>query len=157
MPFIVFVLDKNNSDVTSKQVDQAQAATPDWHWDVLGMPGSPWHADPWPTLCRADIVVTHAGQNAIAEVAAARIPAVVLPQRRPHGEQEATGNALRRGVLATVLPSWPEPHEWAAILAATSRRDGARWMQWAPGDGALRAASHLDRAVREYSSLHPAA
>ncbi|MFC8762138.1 MULTISPECIES: glycosyltransferase [Streptomyces] len=54
------------------------------------------------------MVVTHAGQNAVAECAAARVPAVVVPQSRPHGEQHATAHALAEGGLATVRDHWPE-------------------------------------------------
>jgi hypothetical protein len=63
--------------------------TPGWAWTVLGGTGN-WNDDPWTALCQADVVVTHAGLNALAEVAAARKPAVVIPQARPHGEQAAT-------------------------------------------------------------------
>ena len=48
-------------------------------------------SDPWPDICAADVVVTHAGQGCVADVAAARRPAIVLPQSRPFGEQDATG------------------------------------------------------------------
>ena len=72
-----------------------------WEWTVLGGAAGSWLADPWPLLCQADVVVTHGGLNAVAEVAAARKPAVVVPQVRPHGEQERpaarwTGRPRRR-------------------------------------------------------------
>ena len=72
----------------------ARRATPGWTWTVLdGTPGS-WVDDPWPLICAADVVVTHAGQNAIADVAAAERPAIVVPQDRPHDEQRWTARAL---------------------------------------------------------------
>jgi predicted glycosyltransferase len=135
------------SEVEREQVEQARAATPDWRWHVLGIPGYEWHVDPWPLLCAADVIITHAGQNAIAEVAAARKPAVVLPQLRPHHEQEATARSLRRADLATVLTAWPDAGEWASILETSMWRDGARWAAWAPGDGALQAAAAIDQAA----------
>ena len=70
-------------DVTADDVRLAQAATPDWRWHVLGADRSTWVADPSAVLAGADVVVTHAGQNALAETAAARRPAVVLPQPGP--------------------------------------------------------------------------
>jgi hypothetical protein len=124
-------------------LDAAVAATPDWTWDVLGARGR-WDQDPWPALCAAEVVVTHAGQNAVAEVAAARRPAVVVPQDRPFGEQTATATALDRGGLAVVRRTWPRPREWTECLAEASGHDGATWTRWAPGDGARRAAAVLE-------------
>ena len=95
-------------DVTADDVRLAQAATPDWRWHVLGADRSTWVADPSAVLAGADVVVTHAGQNALAETAAARRPAVVLPQRRPHDEQQTTGAVLADG--------------WPAVVAARLAR-----------------------------------
>ncbi|HEV7651536.1 MAG TPA: glycosyltransferase [Actinophytocola sp.] len=118
-------------------------ATPGWDWDWLGTPGH-WTPDPWSALCSADVVVTHAGQNAIAEVAAARRPAVVLPQQRPFGEQAATADVLARAGLAVVRHTWPAPAEWPAVLAEAAELGGDRWAEWSPGDGAQRAAHMID-------------
>lgn len=112
-------------------------------WDWLGTPGH-WTPDPWPALCSADVVVTHAGQNAIAEVAAARRPAVVIPQQRPFGEQTATADVLARAGLAVVRHSWPTPAEWPAVLTEAAELGGDRWAEWSPGDGARRAAHMID-------------
>jgi hypothetical protein len=139
------------SDVTREQVEAARNATRDWRWHILGIPGYEWHADPWPVLCTADVIVTHAGQNAIAEVAATRKPAIVLPQQRPHREQNATASALQRADLATVLTTWPQPQEWPELLDSASRRDGSRWELWAPGDGPIQAAAMIDQAVLDLS------
>lgn len=109
-----------------------------WDWDWLATP------DPWPALCSADVVVTHAGQNALAEVAAARRPAVVLPQQRPFGEQTATANVLARAGLAVVRHSWPTPAEWPEVLAEAAELGGDRWAEWSPGDGARRAAGVIE-------------
>jgi len=133
-------------------VEAAVAATPDWHWDVVGLPGSPWTEDPWSLLQRADVVVTHAGQNAVAEVAAARRPALVLPQPRPFDEQVSTGRALSVAGLAEVRDSWPEPAQWPVLLEQVARRDGALWEQWSDGLGAARAATRLDGLVTEIGS-----
>jgi hypothetical protein len=51
-------------------------------------------------MCAADVVITHAGQSCVADVAAARRPAIVLPQPRPFDEQHATAETLRRHRLA---------------------------------------------------------
>lgn len=96
---------RGGSDITEVDAHDAAAATPGWTWELLGLPGVPWLDDPWRALQGADVVVTHAGQNAVAEVAAARRAAVVLPQHRPHDEQRATGRALQAAGLAVVEQS----------------------------------------------------
>jgi hypothetical protein len=148
---IALLAGSGGSDITREQVEQARAATPGWHWRVLGVPGYEWHTETWPVLRDADVIVTHAGQNAIAEVAAARKPAIVLPQQRPHREQLATAMTLRRAELATVLTAWPEAGEWTPILEVAMRRDVARWVEWAPGNGAARAAALLDDAADDFA------
>ncbi|WP_093802125.1 glycosyltransferase [Streptomyces sp. Wb2n-11] len=143
---VVVMLGAGGADITTDDLTTASEATPGWSWTFLGAPrGDRWVNDPWPLLCRADVVVTHAGQNAVAECAAARTPAVVIPQDRPHGEQLATARALRAAGLATVRRGWPAPHEWDELLHRTASRPGDRWATWAPGDGARRAARLLDR------------
>ncbi|GGX73060.1 glycosyltransferase [Streptomyces minutiscleroticus] len=131
------------SDLGPRQVEEARRATPGWDWQVVGGTGQ-WCADPWPLLCAADVVVTHAGQNALAECAAARRPAVVVPQDRPFGEQHATGRALRDGGLAVVREAWPAADEWPDVLEESLRTGGAGWSRWSYGDGARRAAAYLD-------------
>ncbi|MDG9682208.1 glycosyltransferase [Streptomyces sp. DH18] len=139
-------------DVSTAEVAAAQAASPGWRWATLGGPDGRWSADPWPELCAADVVVTHAGRNALAECATARRPAVVVPQERPFGEQAATGRALTRGRLALVVPRWPEADDWPGLLEQALAHDGDRWSQWAPG-GAARAARCLADAASRQGAL----
>jgi hypothetical protein len=142
-------------DVGPAELRAAAAATPGWRWDVIGpgvpvgpdpanLTGSGWAADVWPRLCAADVVVTHAGQNALAEVAAARRPAVVVPQDRPHGEQHATADALARAGIAVPVGRWPAAANWPAVLDTAARRGGTAWERWSGGDGAARVAAVLD-------------
>ena len=105
----------------------------------------------WPTRgrcsCGADVVVTHAGQNAIAEVAAARRPAVVVPQARPHDEQRATAAALpaRRPGRGT-RPRWPAARDWPrAARGGRAPRRRAAGRAGATGAGGRRAADVLER------------
>ncbi|MFE1377622.1 glycosyltransferase [Streptomyces sp. NPDC058740] len=141
---VLLMLGAGGSGIAGEQVRAARAATPHWRWDLLGGPGGDWSADPWPRICAADVVVTHGGQNAVAECAAARRPTVVLPQGRPFGEQHATGRALRDAGLAVVREEWPRPDEWPSLLEEAAALDGEAWAGWAPGDGAERAARALD-------------
>ena len=105
-----------------------------WTWTVLGE-GS-WVEDPSDALRRASVVITHAGQNALADVAAARRPAVVVPAVRPHAEQRSTGAALARG-------DWPvrvlddlaqvPAADWPDLLAGVARLGGGGWGRWCDG------------------------
>lgn len=144
---VVLLWGHGGSQVSQVDVEAAVAATPGWTWELCGLPGAPWVEDPWPLLTAADVVVTHAGQNAVAEVAAARRPAVVVPQQRPHEEQVATAQVLARAGLAVVHGSWPAPEQWPAVLAEAATLDGATWQRWSDGAGALRAAARLDEAA----------
>ncbi|MDQ2814403.1 MAG: hypothetical protein M3Z75_21690 [Actinomycetota bacterium] len=134
------------SEVTASQLREAAAVTPGWEWSVLGGTAGSWVTDPWPLLCRADVVVTHGGMNAIAEVAAARKPAVVVPQARPHGEQRATGRGLARAGLAVVTDGWPQTASWPAVLRMALDLGGKGWTAWSPGTGASDAAQIIESA-----------
>lgn len=142
-PHVVVLSGRGGTELSLTMLAEAERATPGWTWTVLGPPSDRWVDDPWPLLCGADVVVTHAGQNAIADVAAAGRPAVVIPQPRPHDEQHATARALGEAGLAVVRPTWPEPHEWDALLGDALDRGGAGWARWRTGTGAARAAELL--------------
>ena len=51
---------------------------PEYQWRTLGVAGGPWVDDPWPTICAADVIIAHAGQNSIADIAAAQKPAIII-------------------------------------------------------------------------------
>lgn len=117
----------------------ARSETPDWDWTFLGGTGGTWVDDPQGLLRRADVVVTHAGQNAVAEVAAVRRPAVIVPQDRPHDEQVTTASVLGGGPWpVTVVPDPARVSGWAAVLEATADLDGHRWADWCDGGAAER-------------------
>lgn len=108
-----------------------------WAYGELGGTGR-WVDDPWDELLAADVVVTHAGLGALAEVSAARRPAVVLPQPRPFGEQDATAARLARAGLAEVPDRLPSRRTWPAVLDRALGRGGAGWARWNDGGGAAR-------------------
>ncbi|WP_456697105.1 glycosyltransferase [Aeromicrobium sp. P5_D10] len=124
----------------------AQAQTPGWSWQVLG--GTTWLDDPWEALCQADVVITHAGQNAIAEVAAARRPAVVVPQPRPFWEQTTMAAVLATDSRfpVTVCSALPET-DWEELLDKTAVLDGSRWAAWNDGQGARRIADIIHQEL----------
>lgn len=136
-PTVTLMLGTGGHDVSAAQVDAARAATPGWCWQVLGADPASWVPDPSRHLAASDVVVIHAGQNAVAETAAARRPAVVLPQRRPHDEQLATARVLADGWPAVVREHWPADG-WPALLAEAAALDGSGWADWCDGAAADR-------------------
>ncbi|MGG5258139.1 glycosyltransferase [Phycicoccus avicenniae] len=148
-PRVLVVWGGGGRDVLAEDVAAARAATPGWDW----VERSPAHPSPdlWHELCTATVVVTHAGQNAVADVAAARAPAVVVAQHRPFGEQEATARAVRRLGVAEGVTRWPAPQEWPALLERSVRRGGHGWARWSTGRGAADAAAWLDALARDLS------
>jgi predicted glycosyltransferase len=137
---VLVLLGSGGSAVTGQDLRQAAAATPNWRWTAVGGPTGRWAEDPWTALCRADVVVTHAGLNSLAAVAAARKPAIVVPQARPHDEQIMTARALARTGLAIVAHPWPQPARWPGLLRAAAELGGGQWTDWSPGTGAQAAA-----------------
>ncbi|WNG87507.1 glycosyltransferase [Mycobacterium sp. ITM-2016-00317] len=123
-------------------------------WDgatytALGGASGMWTDDPWPYLCEADVVVSHAGQNSVADIAAARRPAVVIPQPRPFDEQHATASVLERHGLAVTAARWPARGEWPELLQRVRAGDADRWRQWQVHGAAARAAAAIEStAVR---------
>ncbi|MFI8633393.1 glycosyltransferase [Microbacterium sp. NPDC077663] len=114
-------------------------------WRVLG--GDAWADDPWPALLSAGVVVSWAGQNAVADLAAARAPAVVVPQERPFDEQRETGRALHRAGLAQVRDDWPAAAQWPDLIdrAASARPE---WERWEVAGAPQRAATAIADTMR---------
>ena len=141
---VVVVNGTGGRSVSSADVAAARLASPGWEWIHLDRAHGTWVDDPWPLLCSASVVVSHAGQNLIAEIAAARRPALLLPQDRPFDEQRVMASALgSAGLPALVRDSWPSPAEWPDLLDRVGRLDGSRWSSWNDGDGAARVAELL--------------
>ncbi len=128
--------------IADGRVARARRATPGWTW--VGESGTP-PDEVWDLLCASDVVVTHAGQNALAEVAASRRPAVVLPQPRPHDEQRHLARALAGAGLARSPRGWPGDDEWPALLQSAVGDDAQGWTRWSDGRGASRMAHAVDR------------
>jgi hypothetical protein len=133
----------------STDVAAAAAATGrTWHVaGALRVPDAPGVRDHGPRadvaglLRSCGVVVATAGGNAVAEVAAARRPLVLLPQERPFDEQRRQAALLAAAGLADAHDAWPAADAWPAILAAAARRDPARWGALHDGRGAERFAA----------------
>lgn len=139
---VLLVWGGGGRDVTDAQVEAARRATPGWTW----VERSPQHpsSDLWRELHESDVVVTHGGQNAVADVAASRSAAVVVAQVRPFAEQRATARAVDRVGAAVGLDCWPAPGAWPGLLERARDRGGSGWSAWHSGRGADEAASVLD-------------
>lgn len=146
---VTCLLGTGGSELSPRDANAIRHATPEWTWTFCGGDFGPAQR-PLPDLLGASqVVVTHAGQNAVAEVAALRRPAVVVAQDRPHGEQRATVRALHRADLAETCDGWPSPEQWPTLLAHAVDRGGARWGQWNDLAGAARFAAAVDDAARQ--------
>ena len=141
----VLVLNGTGGDGPSEaMLDAAAKATPSWEWTVLDRARGTWVDDPWPAICAADVLVSHAGQNAVAEIAAARKPAVIIAQDRPFDEQRMTASALASlGLPVVVSDGWPDAARWRSELEAANRLPGHAWSRWNDGLGASRAAEAI--------------
>ncbi|OUZ07264.1 hypothetical protein BHE97_17320 [Aeromicrobium sp. PE09-221] len=146
---VALLLGRGGHDVPEEAVDRARASTPDWEWSLAGSSAASWVEDPWTRLVDADVIVTHAGQNALAEVAAARRPVIMVPQDRPHDEQRTMAATLREGGRWPVvsLDGFPS-HGWPALLDLASGLDGERWKDWNDGGGARRFAQVVCEVLR---------
>lgn len=103
-------------------------------------------------LASVDLVVTHAGQNAIADVAACGTPALVVPQHRPFREQEQMAEALAAAGLATTVRLGASADEVAdrldAALAGDRTTAARAWTRWRVSEAATRAVAAIEVAAR---------
>lgn len=143
---VVVLLGAGGHDVSPRDIEAARTATPDWRWTVLDGSPATWVEDPATTIADADVIITHAGQNAVAETAAARRPAIVIPQSRPHDEQLVTASVLSAGWPVVVRSSWPQDG-WPALLQQAVELDGARWSGWCDGRAGQRFADLVERST----------
>jgi len=124
-------------------VADARAALPDTSWTTLRGVGE---SDVARALRTNAVVIAHCGQNALAEIAASRIPAIIVAEDRPHDEQRSMARALAvSGAPVTVLDR--APHDWAAVVAATAALDGGAWAGWDDGHAVDRAAAIIARVA----------
>ena len=111
-------------------------------YSELGTSAETWTDDPAPALAAARVVVSAAGQNSVADVAAAGTLVILVPQDRPFDEQAAAAEALERLGLAVVAHDAHEPASWAALIdrALALQPD---WPLWQVSGAARRAADRI--------------
>lgn len=105
--------------------------------------------NPMPYLRSASAVIAAAGQNSVADLAVARAPAVIFPQERPFGEQDATAQHLDRAGLAVVLRDFPDPGQWPQLFEEARKR-AANWHLWQVEGAAARAAQVIESVAARY-------
>jgi hypothetical protein len=123
-------------------VRAAAADAPGWSWTVLGGSGA-WCDDPSAAIDVAEVVVVQAGESAVADVAARRRPAVVVPAPRPFDEQATTGRALAAGRWPCRVEARFPTSGWNVRLASVAALDGQAWGGWCDGGAADRLAEYL--------------
>ena len=141
---VVVLAGKGGNDWSEEQWEQVRAACPDRDFLFLG--GDTFVDDPMPYLSSANVVVSAAGQNSVADLAVAGAKAVVLPQARPFAEQHATAALLDDAGLAVVAETFPEPAAWPALLERAESLDG-RWPRWQTSGAAARAADVIRKVA----------
>jgi hypothetical protein len=109
-----------------------------------------WLDNPEELLRSSSVIISHCGQNAVAEIAATRSPAILVAEPRPHDEQLTTAAAITRLGLPAVVVETSQIADvhWGSILDEAAALDGSDWARWCDGEGANRAAEEILRVAR---------
>lgn len=113
-----------------------------WQVDTAGAGDDDRTDDVWPMLCRAGVVVSAAGQNAVADLAASGARAVVIAQPRPFDEQVATARMLSARGLADTVGADVTPRDLVRLIGRAAARTPA-WVEWQVAGAASRAAAAI--------------
>lgn len=141
---VVVLQGRGGGLVTEESAADLDRRLPRWRWTVLGGRGS-WVDDPAAVLATAGLVVTQAGLGSLADVAALRRPAVVVPFPRPYDEQHATARVLAAGSWPVVVAGSGAEALCEETLDAAAALDGDDWEGWVDPD----AAAHVAKVVAE--------
>lgn len=142
--------------IDPRHVAEAARATPGWRWDAAGLGATGpapvhwrgWRGETWDLLCAADVVVATAGNGVVAEIAAARRQALLLPQERPFDEQVHLADGVARRCPVRVARRWPAPAAWLGALEGLARLGGDAWTEHVDAGGAGR----FVRAIEELAA-----
>lgn len=139
----------SGGDAADPRWDAARDQLAEVDWVSLGGPGGRWVADPWDEMCRADVVVSAAGQSSIADLAAADAHVVAAPEVRPFDEQDATAAHLERLGLGAVVRREDSVNDLVAAVRLTLERARST-----PGAGSgLREAWEVDGAAQRLAGV----
>lgn len=129
---VVVLVGTGGDGLPLDELIRAAAATPDREWFACGdvdASGSRIPSNlhllgrvpnPEPLLRGAGVIVAGAGHNTVADIAAARRPAVIIPEERPFGEQRHFADAIARVAGVPVANSWESVRDWDALLQQAS-------------------------------------
>lgn len=150
-PRVLVLSGAGGDDFSQALAATGQQLVSGWEWSHLGGASGRWSNDPWQAILAADVVVTHAGEGIVAEVAAARRPMILIPQTRPHDEQITTASVLNRSSWPVIVVGRERPADWASLLERANSLDGSAWRTWNDGRGAARAAEIIQRVILEHA------
>ncbi len=142
-PQVGVVLTGRGGDGRPAIVESLRADLPGMTWVEAG--GRQWIAEIGPLLARATVVISHCGQNAVADLAALDVPAVLCPQPRPHAEQEHLSAEMSRLGLAQVTAAYRDsptdwsPTDWSPIVERAIDSP-SQWNRWRTASASTRAA-----------------
>lgn len=130
---VVALVGTGGAGLDGEELARAARSTPGRRWIAIGDAAAP--ADPPPNLAlagrvpsaapwlaEAAVIVAGAGHNTVADVAAARRPAVLIPEDRPFDEQRAFARRLRDAVGVPSAERWEDVDDWPALLAEAEAR-----------------------------------
>lgn len=110
---------------------------PNWTFTYLG--GEVHSDNPLREMAHADVVVSAAGQNSVADIALSGKPCILLPQERAFAEQFATAEAAEKLDVVLACKQVPDPSDFPALLDAAKVKK-PQWKKWEVMGAAERAA-----------------
>lgn len=139
-PLLVIAVGAGGHSFDLRSLPEVAAALEGWQVVLIGAgPTGPstsaptgraqslgWVEDVRPYLDAADVVASAAGTSLVAEVAAAGVPFVCVPETRPFDEQRARASRLAELGAACVRSTWPQPEEWPDVVAEALAIGGGR-------------------------------
>ncbi|KQM39099.1 hypothetical protein SAMN04487788_1267 [Microbacterium testaceum StLB037] len=117
-----------------------------WEVTTVGHDAASRIDDPWPLLTRSTVVVSAAGQNSVADLAASGARTVVISQERPFDEQHHTAEALERWGLARRAAAGIAPADLVDLVERAAR-DAPDWSRWQVAGGARRMAAAVEAVL----------
>ena len=139
----------HGSSALDAVVAQSTAASPGLEWVRLEGASEAAVQDTLNSVC---LVIAHCGQNVVAEIAACRVPAILVPEDRPHEEQRYLARALEGSTLPVIISAPDDGSDRAADIDRGRALDGERWRSWVDGRAAIRAGAGL-RCIGRQSKL----
>jgi hypothetical protein len=124
----------------------AQLSARGWDVGAVGHDEASRVDDPWPLIIGSTVVVSAAGQNSVADLAAAGARAVVIAQDRPFEEQHHTAEALERWGLARRAEQGVGVADLVALVERAAE-DAPDWSRWQVAGAARRLAEAVEAVL----------